>query len=115
MKGALLFLVITASSLARAQTCAERTKHVGACYTVHGRLSYYNGGSSARIWPVGSKRLLGVMDGQLPPNIAEHMKEFDDQTFADFEVCPYTKQEPKKMQLVCINAAANPIFKGRDK
>src|SRR5499427_6788103 len=44
------------------QSCRARTDLVGKCFPVHGRLSVYNGTPSIRLWPIGSKRLLGVID-----------------------------------------------------
>jgi hypothetical protein len=40
--------------------CSDRRDLVGACFTVRGRLSVYNGNPSVRIWPIGTTRLLGL-------------------------------------------------------
>lgn len=39
----------------------------GRCFVVHGRLAIGNGTPSVRIWPVGTKRILGVNDAQNDP------------------------------------------------
>src|SRR5262245_14927229 len=108
-----IFLLLSLANMASAEPCNQRNDLVGKCFVVHGRLSYKNGGAAMLLWPIGSKLLLGAF-GELPSNIADHMLEFDDMTFADFEVCPLAKQEPGIMQFVCINRASNPIFQYRD-
>src|SRR5262245_48301115 len=63
---ALLLLVVTASVSARlfpqGRSCRARSDVAGKCFTVHGRLSVYNGTPSIRLWPIGTKRLLGIID-----------------------------------------------------
>ena len=33
--------------------------------------------------------------------------------YGDFNVCPFTKQKPGHMQMVCIESAAHPVAKQR--
>lgn len=65
---------------------------VGECKTLRGRLSLYNGYTSARIWPVGTKRLLGVpgdkRDTPAVPDKVFSKLSWDTDVYADFEVCP---------------------------
>lgn len=91
-----------------------RTRHdlVGPCWTVHGRLSVYNGAPMARIWPIGTHRLLGVDDQILEPGFGfaapKPLRDAlnpDTEIFADFQACPLTKSKPGVMQLVCISGA----------
>jgi len=44
--------------------CKNNPQIGGACFSVHGRLSAYNGAPSLRIWPIGTHRLLGVLKDQ---------------------------------------------------
>ena len=82
----LLFVTALAFSSGRA-FCAEqitRTKRL----TVHGRLTYYNGTPSCRIWIVGTKRLLGVRQSgdevaYMPKGLRDLMS-WDTDIFADF-------------------------------
>ena len=48
--------------LANSESCRSRADVLGKCFQVHGRLSVYNGTPSIRLWPIGSKRLLGIID-----------------------------------------------------
>ena len=78
-------------------SCHTRSDLAGKCFTVHGRLSVYNGTPSIRLWPLGTKRLLGVFDPQNPssepgqstiPASVLSQLNFDKDVFGDFLVCP---------------------------
>jgi len=83
---------------------------------VHGRLSVYNGTPSIRLWPTGTKRLLGVLDPKnisaepgrntIPASIKSKL-DFDKDVFGDFVVCPLTRSRPGRMQTVCIESGRN--------
>jgi len=87
---------------------------VGPCFTVHGRLSLYNGSPSARIWQIGSNRILGVTESrcvepecpQMPDELRK-MLNWEECIFAEFLVCPFTESKPEHMQFVCIESARN--------
>ncbi len=74
----------------------------------------YNGTPTVRIWPVGTRRLLLVSENRfrvegfanLPEDISRRLSWTSD-LFADFEVCPFTPQEPGVAQLVCVEKAGN--------
>jgi hypothetical protein len=93
---------------------------VGQCFNVHGRLSVYNGTPSIRLWPLGTKRLLGVIDPAdvsnapgptiLPLDIKNKL-DWDKNVFGDFLVCPLTRQQPGRMQTVCIESGKNLIIR----
>ncbi len=65
------------------------------------------------LWPVGTKRMLGVTSGPRlddaddpirPPNL-----KFDHSykpIYGDFEVCPLTPERKGEMQSVCIESAS---------
>ena len=109
---------VLAQSPARplAQSCRARADLVGSCFNVRGRLSVYNGTPSIRLWPVGSKRLLGVLDPEnisgepgpsiLPASIREQL-DWDKEIFGDYLVCPLTRSKPGRMQTVCIESGKN--------
>src|SRR6476660_4837685 len=65
---ALLSLILISSGRARPRSnpltdsCKVRADVVGKCFSVNGRLSVYNGTPSIRLWPIGTKRLLGIID-----------------------------------------------------
>lgn len=93
----------------------------GPSYEVHGRLSVYNGTPSFRIWIVGTKRILGVMedddlDVAMPKELLDILAEDinDRQVFADFKVTPCTTYERGVMQFVRIESARNVVVVRRD-
>jgi len=98
------------------KSCRVRSDVVGKCFTVHGRLSVYNGTPSIRLWPIGTKRLLGVLDPMdtsnapgpsvLPTAIAGRL-DADKDVLGDFLVCPLTRAKPGRMQTVCIESGKN--------
>jgi hypothetical protein len=98
-------------ALLAATCCSASDKFVGPCYQVRGRLSYYNGTPSTRIWIVGSHRMLGVPseDSALPPNVTSLLKGFEDQIFADFTVCPLEKERKGHMRDVFVKSAGHVV------
>jgi hypothetical protein len=108
----LLLTTATMAGLCAAEPCASNPQLVGACFVVHGRLSAYNGNPTFRIWRIGTSRILGLAGpkpGDLvePPEGLTCKAAFDCDTFADFLVCPFSKDEPGVMQRVCIESAKN--------
>lgn len=97
----------------RLQTCATDPDLVGACFWLHGRMSYYNGAPSTRIWRIGTKRLLGVPSETVPESIAPNFSGFDDVVTGDFQVCPLSREKPGVMQMVCVEAAKDVSFSKR--
>ena len=93
--------------------CATRPDVVGPCFDLRGRLSFWNGAPSARIWPIGTKRLLGVHADILPPALdaeiarCDPQQRFDTEAWARFTVCPLTRSRVGHMQFVCIEAWRN--------
>jgi len=113
-----LFSLLVASSLLPSQSPTSQTKEkscrqhpqlIGKCFSVHGRLSVYNGAPAMRIWKIGTKRILGVSDQRfaLPgyrniPETIQNQLNQDVDIFGDFLVCPFTPSKAGEMQLVCI-------------
>ena len=103
---------------ASAPKCKGNPKIVATCFKVHGRLSTGADTIQLRLWPIGTKRMLGVSDGPAI-NDAEHPiypKEltFSDENgtiYGDFEVCPFTPKRDGEMQFVCIESASHVIAK----
>lgn len=91
--------------------CEQNPKLVGKCFVVHGRLRFYNGAPSARIWKIGTKRLLGVHESVLPGQLGSKMTSFNTEAFGDFRVCPLSKGRPGVMQIVCIESTKNVRYK----
>ncbi len=101
-------LLMAAGSLdaAERQPRKDNPRIVAQCFTVHGRLRIH-ANMRPYLWPVGTKRLLGISDGQgnivMPPELeSDFASDLSKEAFGDFEVCPFTRQRPGRLQLVCI-------------
>lgn len=92
--------------------CKSKPNLAGKCFVVRGRLNFFNGTPSARIWIVGTHRMLSLpSEGQeLPANMKIHFQDFDDEIRGDFEVCPLKPFKTGHMQAVCVESASNLTF-----
>ena len=109
----LLFLMYLAAenvpaSVQQPEACRNQRDLVGPCYPVRGRMNLWNGTPSVRIWVVGTKRILGVVDRDcegegcsLPEDVSSRLS-WNSDLFGVFEVCPITHDEPGVMRLVCV-------------
>jgi hypothetical protein len=87
-----------------------------ACFDVHGRLAIWNGAPAVRIWPVGTRRELGVVapdgdaagDHLLPGPVATLIQAAPDHTvvFGDYRVCPLSPDKAGRMRIVFIARAS---------
>lgn len=110
------FPLLLAASLLLHQSCSAEgrakckgnPKVIGACHSVHGRLSTGADTIQLRLWPVGTARMPGVSDGPAI-NDAENpiypkairFTSGDETIYGDFEVCPFT---PKREEAPCCEA-----------
>ena len=112
-----LFVVALTFSVSRASGAEQTNK--AERLTVHGRLTYYNGNPSSRIWIVGTKRLLGVResDGEVAhmPRELRELMSWGREIFADFVVEPLTPSKPGVMQMVRVVSASKIIVTEKDK
>jgi hypothetical protein len=122
----LLLLVIASANVLpqspaperKEKSCSEHPQLVGRCFTVHGRLSIYNGSPALRIWKLGTRRVLGISDQRfsvagyrnVPVDIERQINQ-DVAIFGDFLVCPFTRSKPREMQLVCIETGKNLVIR----
>jgi hypothetical protein len=123
----ILFLLVNASvhvwaqspaSEATEKSCRTHPMLIGRCFTVHGRLSIYNGAPARRLWKIGTKRVLGISEQRFAVegyrNVPEYVESKLNQDVAivgDFVVCPFTRSKPGEMQLVCIEDAKNLVVR----
>ncbi|HSQ24020.1 MAG TPA: hypothetical protein VLN44_06410 [Pyrinomonadaceae bacterium] len=96
------------------KSCRQHPQLVGKCFTVHGRLSVYNGAPAMRIWRIGTKRMLGVSEQRFAvqgyrnvPETIQNQLNQDVDIFGDFLVCPFTRPKAGEMQMVCIEEGKN--------
>jgi hypothetical protein len=78
---------------------------------------FYQGFWNYRIWPVGTRRLLAAVASNgaccedvppiLPPEVQRALGTAPDRTliYADWLVCPITREQSGVMQQVCIEHA----------
>ncbi len=95
--------------------CAANPEVVGDCFQVHGRLFAANGTPSLRIWIVGTKRILGIHNGDVeqeypgfPDCLSRHIG-FRKNLYADFLVCPLSPDIEGWMRSVCIESASSMV------
>ena len=121
---AVLCLTLSTAGGGRAETpsCKASPLVTQPCFTVHARLFFANGTPSARLWPVGTRRLLGV-DGPegdaeseqlLPPNVrllATRQAAGDLRPLmGTFRVGPMERSRPGWMRHVCIQSASHLVL-----
>lgn len=97
------------------EPCVQHPQLVGSCWHVRGRVALYNGNPSVRIWPVGSKRILGVREAEpplVPPELAAQLT-WNTNVYSDLKLCPLTKQRSGAMQIVCVAGADNVVTRAR--
>jgi hypothetical protein len=102
------------------KSCKEHPLLSGPCFKVRGRMSFYNGNPTVRIWPLGTKRMLGVSQGRfylqdydnVPDELVRRLS-WETAMFADFTVCPFTDNRPGEMRLICVESAENISIKAR--
>jgi hypothetical protein len=82
---------------------------------LHGKFFVANGTPSARILRLGTKRVLGVPEfynGYMPEAL-ERRLTWDDIVYGDFVLCPFSREEPGKMQQVCTERGARLFLERR--
>jgi hypothetical protein len=98
--------------------CTASSSFDGPCYTVHGRMRWYNGTPGPRIWVIGTSRELGVEEEELygscvlPKELRRLLTSdwrLDREVFADFVVRLRTLYHRGWMQHVCVASAGRLI------
>jgi hypothetical protein len=114
--GRLIALALSAAVSAGAAAAAPPA--AGPCFWVHGRLFAANGAPTFRIWPIGSKHILGVGGGEdpalpAPVRALTRPDAFKVDLYGDFRACPLTPGRPGRMQMVRIKAARRLVARPR--
>ena len=101
--------------------------NAASCYWARGRLNFYNGAPSYRVWKIGTKRILGVYSGpdsypphrdadselpEFPLGIDEVFRPPNNTVYANFEICPLEPERKGEMQAVCVESARNIVVVG---
>lgn len=115
----LIIFLIHISAEASDDLCASDERVIGICFDIHARLRL-NANMRLYLWPIGTNRLLAVSymsdvpvaDPALPYDLVDVIN-YDKEVFGDFRVCPFTKEESGKMQIICIESADNLVLKNR--
>ena len=98
--------------------CKENPKIVAECFSVHARANLGADSVPIYLWPIGTKRRLGVtggptLDDSVEPIYPKNLR-FDssgDSIFGDFKVCPFTPEKKDHLRLVCIESATHLVTK----
>ena len=93
------------------RACKSDPDIMEACFTIHGRLNVWNGSPSLRIWPVGTRRIMGVLDEYPLPGELDDYDLLNGAAWGDFEVCPFTKDRQGWMRMVCVESASKVTYK----
>jgi len=105
--------VNSAAAVSAQYVCAARPEIVASCFDIRGRLSFWNGAPSARIWRIGTTRILGVHNDELPSKLAASVTGFDTEAWGTFTVCPLSRERVGQMQFVCVEAWKDLTFRQR--
>ncbi len=77
-------------------------------------MKFWNGTPSVRISKVGTKRILGISEGNYfregycnVPDWLTKKLDFDHEIVADFVLYPFTDDKPGVMRYVCVDTAYN--------
>jgi hypothetical protein len=113
-----VILLVVVPTFAAEPQCKGNPKVIDGCYTVHGRLALGADTVRLRLWPVGTKRTLGIAGGPLTNDAEDPIYpaslKFTSDTeaiYGDFEVFPFTHEKPGAMQMVCIESASHVVVK----
>ena len=118
-KSLLFVLLLTIPSFGATADCKGNPQVIGQCFTVHGRATFGNGTPALRIWPIGTKRMLGVTAGPIAddadvPIYPKEMQRFTigtEEEYGDFEVCPFTPDKPGHMRMVCVQSVSHLVVR----
>jgi hypothetical protein len=110
-----LLSVVRATAEPEAIAADRVCSHIGApfvepCRTIHGNLVWGGDNIQVRIYPSGTKRILGYADGALRCALPRELEEVLAATpvvEADVTIRPVTTSKPGVMQFVCIASASN--------
>jgi hypothetical protein len=107
--------------LALISTCDPAAAAPAPCYGVHGKLFAANGAPTFRIWPIGTRRLLGVpssdpdalpavLRGDRGASMSSPPEGAAVDVYGDFTVCPITRDRPGWMRMVTVKAVRHPLW-----
>jgi hypothetical protein len=123
MRFSKVLLLLLGAGLFSANATLAAKSPVWACYWVHGRLTAGNGTPSTRIWPSGTRRLLGVVNSrhpvaddaykpEIPSNVEKLLTAENDFTvWGRFYVCPVAPERAGWMRFVVVKKARSLVAK----
>ena len=103
---------------------AAPTHQLTACRVVRGRMALWNGAPTVRIWVIGTRRILGIVQrdnafDQLPAPIRKlwdgknHNAEWNTVIYGDFKVCARAPMRRGQMQMVTVMNARRLVLRPR--
>ncbi len=113
MRATLLLLpLLETLPLTAERDCRDKPHFVGPCFAVHGRAWIAQGGPSLRIWHVGSKHFYGLRSDDplaAPHSLLDALDQGNHDVYANFVLCPVTREIPHAMTMVCIKSVHHMI------
>ena len=118
------FAAAAAMSLTGAPTGGAPKQTSPICRVVRGRMALSNGTPSVRIWVVGTRRILGVVQqdetlDDLPNSIRKLWNgknpdaDWNSVIYGDFKVCADAPLRPGRMQMVEVAEARRLVLRPR--
>jgi hypothetical protein len=96
--------------------CRTNPALVGPCFEIEGRAVATNGSPSMRIIRRGAKRVLGVLpaENEIAPACLRRHVSFEWDVAGRFTVCPFTRERPGAMQMVCVQQVTDAVVRPVD-
>jgi hypothetical protein len=107
---ALSAFALQSEPLVASQVCGSSSSaFVDSCHPIRVRLVAGGDNILIRIWPVGTRRLLGWTNAELctPPSDLDSPMRAGKYVYADVVVRPLSRPDAHTMQFVCIAGATN--------
>lgn len=112
-----LAILLAGGAAAAGPECRLDPRLVGSCFLLRGRIAVH-ANMRPYLWPVGTRRLIGIADPDgaivMPPQLERlfaNANGLDRVVFGDFEVCPFTRRQPRLMQMACIARARHLVIR----
>ncbi len=113
----LLSMCLATVPLSAERSCRHSRHLVGACSTIRGRAWIAQGGPSLRIWHVGTKHFYGLKSDDpldAPESLLNALDNGNHDVYADFELCPFTREIAGAMTMVCIQSVQHMVITEHD-
>jgi hypothetical protein len=89
--------------------CRNNPALAEGCFEIDGHVVVSNGTPSVRLYRRDMNRVLGIVGGEEPmlPECLTEVLSFEKKVDGKFVVCPFSRDRPGHMQMVCIDEVVN--------